>query len=182
MKSYLLNLWNVIDPFYFGCTRLRYVPADERHNTVFRVRITKYKGKPTVLKDGTQIKKNDILLKIHLHNVRMLTEMQAIQSEVKRAVYFYHQIKKSLPYLARFVLEHHKFNDIQAVIGVTSLYRGANRLGFEKVPIKSISYRIYKKYTFLPINLIANSSDCFTPVYLFMSKGKLINKYSKLFN
>src|SRR5699024_3174219 len=178
MKRFLLSLWNMIDPVYFHCTRLCYVPENEKNNTVFRVRLTRYKGRSTVLDDGTPIKKNDVLLKIHLHNVRMLTKLYAIHSEMKRAAYLYHLIKKSLPSLAQFMMEHKKYSDIQAIIGITSLYRGANRLRFEKVLIKSSYYRTFKKCTFFLINLLANSSTPNPPVYLFMSKSKLFDKYT----
>ncbi len=177
MKSYILGVWNVIDPIYYNVSRLRYVP-DNDNNTLFRVRLTRYKGTKVILKDGTTIQRNDLLLKIHLHNVRMLSELRLINSDIKRAVLFYHMVKNALPILSRYVLSHEKNKEIKGVIGITTLYRGANRLGFETVPIKNSCYRLYKKVTFLPINHIANTSYQATPAYLFMSKETLYEKYS----
>lgn len=84
MRSYLLNLWNIMDPIYYQCTRLCYVPGMERKNTIFRVRLTRYKGATVILEDGTVIKRNDVLIKIHLHNVRLISEIQSIDNEVKK--------------------------------------------------------------------------------------------------
>lgn len=177
MKSYFLRIWYVIDPIYYWCTRLRYVPADEDFDTVFRARLTRYKGKSVVLRDGTRINKNDLLVKIHLHNVRIMNELKQINSDVQRGVYAYRLIKRSLPGLAKYLITHHKQNEIKAVIGITTLYKGANRLGFDMIPIGNGYYRMMKKIFFLPINFLAYKPCYNQPVYLFMSKNKLIGKY-----
>ncbi|MEC5425402.1 hypothetical protein QGM71_18125 [Virgibacillus sp. C22-A2] len=178
MKSYLLGVWNIIDPVYYNFTRLRYVPDDEYCNTLFRVRLTRYKGGEVILNDGTVIQKNDLLMKIHLHNVKVLNDLTSITSDVKKAVFIYHKVKRSLPKLACYIEAHQKTNEIKGIIGITTLYKGASRLGFEIVPIKSSYYRAYKKVTFFPINLIASKNRLDDPVYLFMSKDELINNYN----
>ncbi|SHG85448.1 YkoP family protein [Ornithinibacillus halophilus] len=178
MKSYLLGVWNVIDPVYYSLTRLRYVPGEDKNSKcVFRVRLTRYKGETVKLQDGTIIQKNDILLKIHLHNVKLLKKLQAIKSDMKRAVYIYHMVKKSLPYLAKYVELHPKRPNIKGVIGITTLHKGSRQLGFEVFSIKNEFYRTYKKATFLPINMIANATKHEEPVYLFMSKQNLLERH-----
>ncbi|MGY0693546.1 YkoP family protein [Virgibacillus sp. FSP13] len=174
MKSYLLSVWNALDPIYFRMTRLHYVTDHEQQNTLFRVRLTRYKGKSAVLSDGTIINKNDLLIKIHLHNVKMLRDLNQINSEMKRGVYVYHMIKRSLPRLANFVRMHQKTNEIKGIIGITTLYRGADQLGFEIYPISNFYYILYKKLTFLPINFLGNTPCLQQPVYLFMSKEQLL--------
>ncbi|WP_449355483.1 YkoP family protein [Virgibacillus natechei] len=176
MRSYLLGVWDMLDPIYHSCTRLHYVPENKAGNTLFRVRLTSYQGHDVILNDGTMIHKHDLLLKIHLHNVKILNELYAIDSDLKRAVFIYHKIKHALPSLANYMKTHRKNNQIKGIIGITSLYKGANRLGFELFPIKNAYYRAYKKFSFLPIHLIANTSQQ-DPVYLFMSKDALLNKY-----
>ncbi|MFA1821361.1 hypothetical protein ACDX78_14490 [Virgibacillus oceani] len=180
MKSYMLGVWNIIDPIYYTFSRLCYVPDTNQHNTVFRVRLTRYKGSAITLSDGTSIKKNDILLKIHLHNVKMLNELNMINSDMKRAVFIYHAVKKSLPKLMEYLMLHPQYKEIKAIIGITSLYKGSGRLGFDIVSIQNKYYRIYKKITFLPINLVAGNKRYEDPVYLFMSKDKLNKKYSSV--
>lgn len=175
----MLGVWNAVDSIYYNITRLHYVPDNHKHNTLFRVRLTKYKGSTVTLQDGTIIYKNDLLLKIHLHNVRVLSDLMHIKSDMKRAVIFYHMIRDALPKLSIYVLSHKKNNQIKGIIGITSLCRGANRLGFETVPIKNPYYRLYKKATLQPINHIANTSYQATPAYLFMSKKNLHGKYNQ---
>lgn len=179
MKSYFLSAWNTLDPVYFFFTRLHYVLDQNKRKTLFRVRLTRYKGATVLLKDGTLIQKNDLLIKIHLHNARIINELHQMKSEMKRAIVFYHMVKEALPALAQYVLSHHKKDEIKGIIGITSLYKGANRLGFEVRPIKNVYYRIFKEKAFFIINLLANNSYNENPVYLFMSKGQLEKKADK---
>jgi hypothetical protein len=177
MKSYLLGVWNVLDPLYYSFTRLRYVRDVEQKRTLFRVRLTRYKGRSTVLKDGTVIHKDDLLIKIHLHNVKIMNELYAVTSDTKRAVYIYHMVKRALPMLAEYVRNHHRAKEIKGIIGITTLHKGSNRLGFDNVSIQNALYRNYKKLTFSPINYLASSSLEEEPVYLFMSKDELVGRY-----
>ncbi|MBP1969400.1 hypothetical protein J2Z83_001504 [Virgibacillus natechei] len=166
----------MIDPIYYTCSRLHYLPENEVANTLFRIRLTSYQGNEVRLHDGTIIHKNDLLIKIHLHNVRMLSELNRIESDMKKAVFIYHKVKRALPRLANYAIGHQKSSNIKGIIGITSLYKGANRLGFESFPIKNSYYRTYKRFTFFPIHYIANTSQQ-DPVYLFMSKDALLNRY-----
>ncbi|MYL40201.1 hypothetical protein GLV99_01060 [Virgibacillus massiliensis] len=176
MREYLLGFWGSVDPIYFACTRLRYVADTNQQKTLLRVRLTKYKGARIVLSDGTIIEKNDVLVKIHLHNVKLIKELSTIPNEMKRAVFIYHSIKQAMPNLAMFLQSHPSSRQIKGIIGITSLCRGAERLGFEKSALCNRYYRMYKKATLLPINLLASNKGI-EPVYLFMSKNKLLNKY-----
>ena len=84
MRSCFLSIWSVIDPFYYFFSRLTLI--DKSQSNIFRVRLTKYKGIDVVLSDGTVIKKNDVLIKIHLHNIKLIKEMQHIESAVRRGL------------------------------------------------------------------------------------------------
>lgn len=176
MKTYLLNAWNLLDPFYYMLTRLQYVRDHNHCKTYMRVRLTRYKGKRVTLLDGTVIQRNDLLIKIHLHNARMLKELSTVKSEMKRAVFLYHIVKRALPRLANYLSLHPKKEEIKGVIGITTLYHGAGRLGFQTVSIKNRYYCTYKKITFLPIHLFSGNKRKEKPVYLFMSKGGLLAK------
>ncbi|WP_047984521.1 YkoP family protein [Ornithinibacillus californiensis] len=178
MKSYLLGAWNVFDPVYYSFTRLRYVRDQEQKPTLFRVRLTRYKGRSTILKDGTIIHKNDLLIKIHLHNVKIMNELYAVTSDTKRAVYIYHMVKRAMPVLAEYVRKHPRYGEIKGIIGITTLHKGSTRLGFDNVSIHNALYRSYKRLTFTPINYIASSSMHHEPVYLFMSKDELVKRYN----
>lgn len=128
------------------------------------------------------IHKDDLLLKIHLHNVKIMNELFTVTSDTKRAVYIYHMVKRALPLLAEYVQQHKRSQEIKGIIGITTLYQGSSRLGFENVMIKNSYYRAYKRLTFAPINYLANSPRQVEPVYLFMSKDELVTRYGSISN
>ncbi|MFS0751788.1 hypothetical protein ABC346_14530 [Oceanobacillus sp. 1P07AA] len=102
--------------------------------------------------------------------------MRQTDNQFKKAIYIYHEIKRALPVLANYISFHEKSNEIKGIIGITSLSKGANKLGFEVFDIKNNYYRTYKKYAISPMHFIANTSIK-DPVYLLMSKKNLMNNY-----
>ncbi|MDQ0218921.1 hypothetical protein ELQ35_10410 [Peribacillus cavernae] len=183
MKGYLLSVWNTLDPLYFMCTRLNYLPEKEFKN-IFRVRLTRYKGVDVTLSDGTQIKKNDTCVKIHLHNIRLLNELKLIKSEVKKAKIIYRNVQRSLPGIEEYIRNHKNFNDIKGIIGITVLNKVCDRLGFEVVEISNPVYKRFKWVTFFPIIFLSSTEASNknilkhpAPSYLFISKEKLSKLY-----
>ncbi|WP_172369518.1 YkoP family protein [Sporosarcina jiandibaonis] len=183
MKYRLIQVWAIFDTVYFFCTRLQCLEQIYGDTNVFRVRLTRYKGRQVVLSDGTLIKKNDLLIKIHLHNVRILQEMQRIDDNIKKTLFLYKKVQESLPGLAFFLL-HHKNNDqIKGLIGITMIDKGYKRLGFESFSFSSRSYTWFKQISLYPIHILSISTPSSkrkkvrTPQYLFMSKDSLCEKY-----
>lgn len=185
LRAYLLSIWSLIDPVYYLLTRLSYLVDQNKKRHIFRVRLTKYKGKSVVLADGTSITKDDLLIKIHLHNARLIKEMQHIDGDIKRARYIYKQVENSLPLLSKFLFSHPRLEEIKGIIGITVLNKGCKRLGFEVYPISNKLYCLFKKIVAYPIYLLATSDCSFksfkkqNPEYLFMSKDYLLSKYPK---
>ncbi len=180
VKSYFLSVWDIIDPIYFSFTRLTYLDHRSQEN-IFRVRLTKYKGKNVTLSDGTVIRKNDVLVKIHLHNVALLKKLLPVASDVKRGRLIYRAVERSLPELARYVANHPNSDQIKGIVGITTMNRGCERLGFEIVDISSIVYKALKWIRLMPIHLLSVSRPFKTlgkhePKYLFMSKPALLQK------
>ncbi|MBP3040819.1 hypothetical protein J9303_15110 [Bacillaceae bacterium Marseille-Q3522] len=178
MKGYLISLWGIIDPFYYYCSRLTYLPNDN----IFRIRLTKYKGRNVVLSDGTQINKNDTLLKIHLHNVRLMKELKNVKNELKKAKIIYRYVQRSMPGLELY-LRHHCPSRTKAIIGITLLNKGCERLGFEIFDIRHPAYKWLKWCSFLPIEMLSSNKSAAAilknhrPKYLFISKEKLVKLY-----
>ncbi|MEQ2525542.1 hypothetical protein EKG37_11960 [Robertmurraya yapensis] len=184
MRNQILSIWKICDPFYYFCSRLTYVTTNG--DNIFRIRLTKYKGRNITLSDGTQILKNDTLVKIHLHNIRLLMEVKDIKSELKKAKLIYRYVQNSLPGVENFIRNHHKTSDIKGIVGITSLSKGTERLGFEIIDIMNPFYKWYKKLSFLPIGLLSNKGTSVnqilkveSPIYLFMSKDKLSQIYGQ---
>jgi hypothetical protein len=184
MKGYLISIWSFIDPIYYFCTRLTYLPCEEPECNIFRVRLTKYKGRNVVLSDGTRINKNDTLVKIHLHNVRLLKELKNTKSDIKKAKIIYHYVEKSLPSIELYIRNQYYFDEIKGIIGITLLNKGCERLGFEIFDISHPLYKRLKQFSFLPIKILSSQNSSVRhilksqqPKYLFMSTKKLSNLY-----
>ena len=188
MRLYLLSIWSMMDPIYFCLSRLNYPVQPLQQKNVFRIRVTRYKGRNVMLSDGTEIKKNDLMVKIHLHNVQLLKELAGINSELKKGKFIYRQVEHSLPYLANYILNHKQSEQIKGIFGITTLNRGVTRLGFEPVPLSSNMYKWFKCLTSHPIFLMSTSRPLrmflkiSVPKYLFMSKDHLLNKYRTICN
>lgn len=181
----LLFIWRLLDPIYYAFTRLNYIEDQQKKRQIFRVRLTKYKGKEVVLADGTVISKNDMLVKIHLHNIRLLKEMIDIKSDLKKARVIYQHVEHSLPCLADYIRKHPHYTEIKGIIGITLLAKGVHRLGFESVSISNKWYERFKMLIAWPIYTLSVqklSLQAFKkqrPKYLFMSKNQLLEKHAK---
>ncbi|MDX8046160.1 hypothetical protein SH601_09170 [Gracilibacillus sp. S3-1-1] len=184
MKLYLLSFWSIIDPIYYVFTRLTYLDnGKETEKNIFRVRLTRYKGRDYVLSDGTVVHKNDLFIKIHLHNAQLISHVKNIDSEIRRALIIHQMVEKSLPKLAEYLHDHAEFNEIKGIIGITMLNRGTRRLGFDTMEIENRYYKGFKSMALFPIywlsvsSITVNSLKKHDPCYLFMSKEKLLDKY-----
>lgn len=183
LRLTILWLWKLIDPLFYLCSRLHYINDDKNNESVFRVRITKYRGKNFTLSDGTMINRNDLLLKIHLHNVRLLNEYIKIKSDLIRARLIYKLVLSSMPLLASYLKGHPEEAKIKGVIGITTINRGVRSLGFDCYPPANRLYKYVKKVGQLPIALLSNSTYRHFQknrlTYLFLSKQKLYDKYGQ---
>ncbi|WP_260412211.1 hypothetical protein [Alkalihalobacillus sp. TS-13] len=182
IRSYAMTIWSLWDPVYYSFTRLTYIEDESPQKCIFRVRLTKYKGAPTILNDGTRINKNDLMIKIHLHNVRLIKEMNHLKNDFQKGIHFYRCVQQSMPFLAAYVEGHEQSSEIKGIIGITLLNQGTQKLGFESFSFKSKLYRIFKMVALLPISLVSNQSKDSLfgtePRYLMMSKDKLIGRYN----
>lgn len=178
IKQYCLSLWTIFDPLYFRLTRLHHIENKSGDKTIIRIRLTRYKGRKLILADGTVIDKNDLLLKIHLHNVKLLRQIQGL-SEMRKALILYRSVQESLPYISRYLQTHDYANHIKGLIGITMLYKGCRKLGFETFPIQNQYYKIFKQVAHSPIYLLSTNKafnkEYPTPMYLLMSKNRLLN-------
>ncbi|MEH7125787.1 hypothetical protein V7127_21485 [Bacillus sp. JJ1773] len=183
MRGYVLSIWNWFDPIYYFFSRLTLLPCEGAKSNIFRIRITKYKGRNVVLSDGTRINKNDTLVKIHLHNAKLLIELKDIKSDLKKAKFMYQYVQKSLPEVENYIRECRQAYMVKGIVGITMLNKGCERLGFEVVDIYSPIYKWFKWFAFLPIELLSNKQTTWEslknqkPNYLFMSTNKLSEMY-----
>lgn len=180
IKKYCLFIWRIVDAIYFNFTRLQYVKNKYGKKTIMRVRLIKYKGRNIVLSDGTRINKNDALIKIHLHNVKLLSQLNRC-SDVRKALILHRSIHESLTYICRFLQLQKNTTEVKGLIGITMIHRGSKKLGFEPVAIQNQYYKFFKRAALYPIYLLSSNNvsnkKIPEPMYLFMSKKYLLDKY-----
>ncbi|GIN41731.1 MULTISPECIES: YkoP family protein [Heyndrickxia] len=183
IRHSIISLWTLFDPFYHLVRRLKYIGTFQNRKAVFRVKLTKYKGKDFLLSDGTLITKNDRLLKIHLHNVRILKEVIKVNDSLHRTRAIYRMVEQSMPILAMFLENHRRVDDIKGIIGITMLNKGVKKLGFELMYPENGFYIHFKRISQMPIYLLSTTSLSIKkikrkkPTYLLMSKEQLFEKY-----
>ncbi|MDQ0255725.1 hypothetical protein J2S74_003107 [Evansella vedderi] len=178
MRQYVLKAWENIDPIY---DRIRNFTSIETEDniSVFRVLLTRYRGPKHELADGNIISKGDYLVRIHLHNIRLLQYLHPIKSSLKRTFMLYEMVKNALPKLAKYIQDHELSNKIKGICGVTMLNKIVERLGFEIRPVTNPFYRLMKYFSQSPIHFLATGSiaNIFEKrkvSYLFMSKNQLL--------
>lgn len=183
LRLTILWIWKLIDPVFYLCSRLHYINDDKNNQSVFRVRITKYRGKNYTLSDGTMINQNDLLLKIHLHNVRLLNEFIKIKNDLIRTRLMYRLVLNSMPMLASHLKGHPEEAKIKGIIGITTINKGIKALGFDCFPPENHLYKYVKKLGQLPISLLSSSAyknfQKNQLIYLFLSKERLYDKYGQ---
>lgn len=177
MREYMLKAWATIDPVYDKLRNFTSIESEEKIS-VFRVLVTKYRGPRHELSDGNIIATGDYLVRIHLHNIRLLQHLAPVKSSMKRTLLLYQMVKNALPKLAKYIQEHERSHEIKGICGVTMLNKIVERLGFEIKPVTNPIYRIMKYCSQTPIHYIATGTlgDIFDKrrvSYLFMSKNQL---------
>ncbi|WP_241558981.1 YkoP family protein [Oceanobacillus halophilus] len=182
IKENFLHIWDLIDPVYYHFSRLEYIENKRGERTIMRVRLTKYKGRDLRLKDGTEIHKNDLLIKIHLHNVKLLKQIHAYDNELRRALVTYKSVQDSMPSIVNYIQLMGYTNKIKGLIGITTLHKGCQKLGFEVYPIRNKYYKWFKQIALLPIYFLSCkkfNKEVPVPMYLLMSKDTLYKNYNE---
>lgn len=133
VKELFLPLWRVWDWLYFHCNRMQYI--SKPHN-IFRVIRKKYKGPPLETGDGTIILSGDEIIKIHLYNYRIATEIKNYSSEMAYIFHLKPLLEQSLKGLYHYIITLPQHENIKAIVGTTMLNRGAERFGFTVCDVK----------------------------------------------
>lgn len=185
MRKFFLKVWYALDPLYSALIRLQPLVPASQEDIVFRTRLTKFNGKNVLLSDGTEIHKNDILLKIHLYNIKLLYNHSHIKNDLVKGKMMYKKVRNSMPDLADFIKNHPKESEIKGIIGITTINNGFHLLGFESKYPSNKLYAYFKKVFQMPIYLLSGSNISMAEfknrktAYLLMSKEQLYKKYAK---
>lgn len=119
----------------FTITRLlkfQHLYHQDGRPTLLSIRLRCYRGKPLVLSDGTLLQPGDAIGEIHFNN-RVLKGIIRDKKDLAQTGFIglsvLKELKQSLTVLARWVSTR-KGESPKAIMGLTVLHRGAERLGF----------------------------------------------------
>lgn len=185
MNISLLHLWRVWDTIYYHSTRLQYV---EKNHNLFRIVLLPFWSEPLVTKHGSIINKNDLVLKLHIHNFRLAEMIYKKKDSKALGIMLLREVRNSMPGLARYVACHPYVDQITGVVGTTFLHRGVEHLGFSTTnPIESKIYKIKSIYLKWMLRLmhpdgkdrLYKQNDKLTIKRVFISKKELLDLYLK---
>lgn len=183
MNTTLLNLWRLWDIVYYHSSRLQYV---DKKNNLFRIVFLPYWGEQLVTKNGDVISKNDLVLKLHLHNYRLAELIYKKKGVKALGIVLLREVRQSMPGLAHYVAAHPHSDRIVGVVGTSFLHRGVEHLGFTcSDPIDSTIYRIKKIYLKWMLQFmhpegkkrITAAKDNLLIKRIFISRRELLEQY-----
>ncbi len=183
MNTTLLNLWRIWDIVYYHSSRLQYI---DKHKNLFRIVFLPYWGERLETSSGDIIKKNDLVLKLHIHNFR-LAELIYSKRDVKAlGIVLLREVRRSMPGLARYVASHPQSEQIVGVVGTSFLHRGVEHLGFTSSdPIDSSIYKIKRMYLKWMLQLmhpegkkrVITANENLIIKRIFISRKELLEQY-----
>ncbi|EGW38441.1 polysaccharide deacetylase family protein [Desulfosporosinus sp. OT] len=95
---------------------------------IFRLEKSMYGGPKLHAEDGQILaEKGDLVAEIHFDNIRLQAKGQDMQQTALKAM---HQVRESLPGLARYVAQERTYDNIKVFVAQTLFHRGVKRFGF----------------------------------------------------
>ena len=147
-ESWWQRLGQRLDHLITRLLKFQHLHYRDGHPTLLSVRLRRYRGRALMLNDGTCIRPGDAIGEIHFHN-GVLKELVAARDGPAQAGFaalrVLKELKRSLGELARWAATHQE--GVKAVMGITVLHRGAERLGFTLCELPSwlkIPARLYQ--------------------------------------
>jgi len=124
-KRLAFQAWETWEHYYARSHLVERVDA----TNVFRLEKSTYDGPDLYAEDGKLLaKKGDPVAELHLDNIRLQAKGQDMR---KTALKLMHQIRDSLPGLARYVADDPTYDNIKVFVAETLLYRGVTGFGFK---------------------------------------------------
>jgi hypothetical protein len=114
---------------------LRDLPGGDR--SCLRFALTRHRGRPVRLSDGTVLARGDPVVVLHLHNTALGCIGRDGVSAAQAGLAFRRLLRESLALLATRAVTDPRFADLRAVGGLTHLWRGSRRFGFAAYPPRS---------------------------------------------
>jgi len=123
-QRFVFRAWEKWEHYYARRHRVERIDAWN----IFCLEKSTYDGPNLYAEDGKLLaEKGDTVAEIHLDNIRLQAKGRDMQ---KTALKVMHQIRESLPGLARYVAEDPSYDNIKVLVAQTLLHRGVKGFGF----------------------------------------------------
>ncbi|OMD36911.1 polysaccharide deacetylase family protein [Paenibacillus odorifer] len=126
-KRVLVGLWLAWEQVFQVLFQLKTInPADP----FMHYRMRKYQGEPVELGDGTQLRKGDKIIELHIDNKQLFELGIHSRSSAQLAIRMIRRMEKGLPMLAEVIAKDVDLAQAKALYGVSMINRGPEKFGF----------------------------------------------------
>ncbi|MFF2480471.1 polysaccharide deacetylase family protein [Paenibacillus sp. NPDC058071] len=161
-KRTVIRLWLLYEKAFHVVYGLKQV-GDA--SPAFHYRVKKYGGEAVELSNGEQLSKGDKIVELHFDNKKLSTIAAQSKSPLATGIRILREVEQALPVLANTIAGDPDARAAKSIYGVTMVYRGANKLGFQIVN--------------LPDGLFARSSRIYLRVLMRVLTNKQRNARAK---
>lgn len=131
-KKTIVGAWLLYEQLFHLVFRLKHVGED---NHCFHYRVIKYNGDPIKLADDGYLNKGDKVVELHFDNKMLSTIAATSSSPLATGIRMLREVEQALPVLANVLANDPEAAGARSLYGVTMIHRGADRLGFQVVPL-----------------------------------------------
>lgn len=188
IKGWLKRIWSLWELLFERLAQIEGVIADGRP-TLFRLALRRYRGPLRALPDGTVIKEGDTVAELHFNNSILEKITVGNTTPEKIAIMTIREARRSLPALAHWVENNPRYRQAKALMGLTMIHRGTERLGFTTFDLSPglmrrlvSAYQSWLLVLFHPAgrHRIKEHRDKLTPKLVIISRDRLIKQYLNL--
>jgi peptidoglycan/xylan/chitin deacetylase (PgdA/CDA1 family) len=126
-KRVLVGLWLAWEQVFQALFQLKTInPADP----FMHYRMRKYQGEPVELGDGSQLRKGDKIIELHIDNRQLFELGIHSRSSAQLAIRMIRRMQAGLPMLAEVIANDVNLAQAKALYGVSMINRGPEKFGF----------------------------------------------------
>lgn len=131
-KKSLITLWLQYERLFHLAFQLKQVGVE---SPALHYRMISYSGQPIELAEGERLSKGDRVVELHFDNRKLSGIAAEAASPLAAGIRMLREVEAALPMLAHQLAHDPAAADAKALYGVTMIHRGADRFGFEVIPL-----------------------------------------------
>jgi len=177
-------LWSLLEKAIRLCSGIR--DLGDGKSSIWRIALRRYRGKEWHLPDGSVLRPGEQFLELHINNERLLSLVDRSTSLERATLIALKEIRNGLADMARILMNDRRFCNIEVLLGITLLHRGAELIGFTVFDMKPGLFRTvtgwYEQWLlalFHPggFKSLKAYREKLTPKYVVISRRELVRRY-----